>query len=245
MFAKEHASRVYSPASFQKMSTARDDVEFSKAFRVEIPGTYGHIRTYSYSNETILSDEYLRSWQFAFIIRHPALAWPSMYRALTKISAEGLMDDDGVKGTSLTNMSFRWTRMLSDWCMEQPDVPSSPVVIDAHDLIHSPEIVLNFCEQTGLDKSLLQFEWNSKEAVEKSDASAGLSSDATDEQDFHRRAASITLSSLEGSSGLLGEKAPMELDIGLRRRNGRLSLVKRLLGLLRRLLGMLCLIMSI
>lgn len=118
MFAKEHASWVYSPASFQKMSTARDDVEFSKAFRVEIPGTYGHIRTYSSSNETILSDEYLRSWQFAFIIRHPALAWPSMYRALTKISGEGLMDDDGVKGTSLTNMSFRWTRMLYDWCME-------------------------------------------------------------------------------------------------------------------------------
>lgn len=147
------------------------------------------------------------------------------------------MDDDGVKGTSLTNMSFRWTRMLYDWCMEQPDVPSSPVVIDAHDLIHSPEIVLNFCEQTGLDKSLLQFEWNSKEAVEKSDTSAGLSSDATDEQDFHRR--------LKGRRVFFGRRPRWILILGLRRRNGRLSLVKRLLGLLRRLLGMLCLIMSI
>lgn len=214
MFTKEHAFWLFSPASFQKMITGRDDAEFAKAFRVQIPEEYGTTQTYSPSNETVLSDEYLRSWQLAFIIRHPALAWPSMYRAMTKIAAEGFMDEDGVKGTSLTNMSFRWTRMLYDWCMEQPDVPTPPPVIDAHDLIHSPEVVLKVCEQTGLDKSVLQFEWSDKDAEKKSNHWMSASRDASaDEQDMHRRAASIMLSSLEGSTGVLKDKAPTNIDI--------------------------------
>lgn len=214
MFAKEHAFWFYSPASFQKMTTSRDDVDFSKAFRVNIPVEYGLAQTYSPLNETILSDEYLRSWQFAFLIRHPALAWPSMYRTLVKIAAVGFMDEDGVTGSSLTNMSLRWTRMLYDWCMQQPNTQTAPVVIDAHDFIHNPEIVLKFCELTGLDKSVLQFEWESREAEKNSNPGASASLDAsTGEQDLHGRAASIMLSSLEGSSGVLREKAPVDLDI--------------------------------
>lgn len=214
MFAKEHAFWLSSPASFQKMMTGRDDADFAQSFRVKIPEKYGTTQTYSPSNETILSDEYLRSWQLAFIIRHPALAWPSMYRAMTKIAAQGFMDEDGVKGSSLTNMSLRWTRLLYDWCMEQPDVPTPPPVIDAHDLIHSPEVVLKLCEQTGLDKSVLQFEWNDKDAEKKSNYWAPASPDASaDEHDMHRRAASIMLSSLEGSTGVLKEKAPTDIDV--------------------------------
>lgn len=214
MFAKEHAFWLSSPASFQKMMTGRDDPDFAQSFRVQIPEKYGPSQTYSPSNETILSDEYLRSWQLAFIIRHPALAWPSLYRAMTKIAAQGFMDEDGVKGSSLTNMSLRWTRLLYDWCMEQPDVPTPPPVIDAHDLIHSPEVVLKLCEQTGLDKSVLQFEWTDKDAEKKSNHWATSSPDASvDEQEMHRRAASIMLSSLEGSTGVLKDKAPTNIDI--------------------------------
>lgn len=214
MFAKEHSIWFHNPASLQKKLTGRHDAEFCKAFRANIPDAYGSSNTFSPSNETILPDEYLRTWQLAFIIRHPALAWPSLYRAMTKIAAQGFMDEDGIKGASLTNMTLQWTRMLYDWCMEQPDVPIPPPVVDAHDLIHSPEVVLKFCEQTGLDKSVVQFEWDDKDAERKSSHWASAKPDAdAEEQDMHHRAATIMLSSLDGSSGVLRDKAPATIDI--------------------------------
>lgn len=215
VFAKEHASWLSSPAAFQKMMTGHTDTDFAKSFRVQIPEKYGTTQTYSMSNETILSDQYLRSWQLAFIIRHPAVTWPSMYRALTKVAAEGFMDEGGLDGALRTNMSLHWARKLYDWCIEQPDMPTPPPVIDAHDLIHSPEVVLKLCEQTGLDKSVLQFEWNDQDAEKKSSQWAAPSPDASaQEQDLHRRVASIMLSTIEGSTGILKDKSPSNIDIG-------------------------------
>lgn len=212
VFAKEHAFWLSSPAAFQK-TIGHDDPEFAKSFQVKIPEKYGAAQTYSPSNQTVLSDEYLRSWQMAFIIRHPALAWPSMYRAMTKLAAAGVIDEDGIMGTSLTNMSLGWTRMLYDWCAEQPDAPNPPPVIDAHDVIHNPGVVLKLCERTGLDKSVLQFEWNDNDA-EKLTHVASASADApAGEHGIDRTAASIMLSSLMGSTGLLKDKAPVNIDV--------------------------------
>ncbi|KAJ5134909.1 hypothetical protein N7448_000071 [Penicillium atrosanguineum] len=213
LFAKEHAFWTVNPASFQETVTGHDASEFSAHFRVNTDA-YGPNQSYSPSNKTIFSDEYLRSWQMAFIIRHPALAWPSMYRAMSKVAAEGFMDEDGIKGASGTNMSLRWSRMLYDWCMEQPDVPTPPPVIDAHDLIHNPEVVLKLCEQTGLDKNVVQFEWDQNDA-KKSDkwAQTGDPNVKTDEHALHNRAASIMLSSLEASKGVIRDKAPANIDI--------------------------------
>lgn len=215
MFAKEHSFWFYNPASLQKKLTGRYDAELSKAFRTRIPDAYGPTNTFSPSNETILPDEYLRTWQMAFIIRHPALAWPSLYRAMTKLIADGFMAPDGIKGAALTNMTLRWPRMLYDWYMEQPDVPMPPTVVDAHDLIHNPEIVLKFCEQTGLDKSVVQFEWDGENAEKKSNqwAPAPDADPDAEDHDVHRRAAIIMLSSLEGSSGVLKDRAPATIDI--------------------------------
>lgn len=213
MFAKEHAFWFFNPASLHKMKTGCEDLEFFKDLRSDIPETYGPA-SYSQLNQTILSDEYMRSWQFAFIIRHPALSWPSMYRAMLKISNEGFMDEDGVKGSSLTNMTLRWTRMLYDWCLEQPDVPVAPPVVDAHDLIHHPEVVYKLCEQTGLDKSVLQFEWGTKEEQKKSNGWSSPEPNTVDQQlEMQRRSASIMLSTLDDSKGIVKDKAPVSIDI--------------------------------
>jgi hypothetical protein len=212
LFAKEHAFWVVNPASFQEAITGNDATEFSKKFRINTDA-YGPEQSYSSSNKTTLSDQYLRSWQMAFIIRHPALAWPSMYRAMVKIAAEGFMDEDGIKGSTKTNMSLRWSRMLYDWCLEQPDVPIAPPVIDAHDLIHNPEVVLQLCEQTGLDKSVVQFEWDSDD-TKKSNKWAPTDPNASpDEDHLHNRAAAIMLSSIEASKGIIKDKAPASIDI--------------------------------
>ncbi|KAJ6107139.1 hypothetical protein N7523_008462 [Penicillium sp. IBT 18751x] len=211
LFAKEHAFWLMNPASFQEAVTGHDDPEFSKQFRIKTDA-YGPDQSFSPSNKTVLSNEYLRTWQMAFIIRHPALAWPSMYRAMQKVAAEGFMDEDGIKGSSATNMSLRWSRMLYDWCMEQPDQPTPPPVIDAHDLIHNPEVVLRLCEQTGLDKSVVQFEWENDAKKSDNWAMADPSAPA-EEVHFQNRAAAIMLSSLEASKGVIKDKAPANIDI--------------------------------
>lgn len=213
MFAKEHAFWLFNPAAQHKLTTGEEYPEFFEEMRVNIPDSYGPTRSYSKANETFLSDEYLRSWQMAFIIRHPALAWPSMYRAMKKIAAEGFMDEDGVKGSSLTNMSMRWTRMLYDWCLEQPDVPTPPPVVDAHDLIHSPEIVLKLCDQTGLDKECLQFEWNGNDHKKSQNWASPDEVANAEELAMHRRAATVMLSTLEASHGIVKDKAPEIIDI--------------------------------
>lgn len=213
MFAKEHAFWLYSAAALLKSQTGIHDEEAFKAFRVDTPEKYGP-QTYSRFNDTIFSDEYLRSWQMGFIIRHPALAWPSMYRAMLKVSEIGMLDEDGVKGASFTNMDMHWTRLLYDWCMEQPDAPRQPPIIDAHDLIHSPEVVLKFCEQTGLDKSVVQFEWKGKEEVKKSAKwDNGDPNASAEELQQNLDAASVMLSTLENSSGIVKDKAPEVIDI--------------------------------
>lgn len=213
MFTKEHAYWMFSPAALQKSITGHHDEEFFKGFRVDTPETYGTTRTYSPSNETIFSDEYLRSWQMVFIIRHPALAWPSMYRSMQKLAESGMLDEDGVMGSSITHMTMHWTRLLYDWSLEQPDVPVAPPVIDAHDLIHNPEIVLKLCEQTGLDKSAVQFEWAGKNE-KKSQHWACHNPDAgAEEVKMHQLAARVMLSTLESSSGIVKDKAPETIDI--------------------------------
>lgn len=213
MFAKEHAFWFFNPAALHKMKTGCEDTELFRELRSEIPEMYGP-SSYSPANETILSDEYMRSWQFAFIIRHPALSWPSMYRAMLKIANEGYMDEDGIKGSSLTNMTMCWSRMLYDWCLDQPDVSVPPPVVDAHDLIHNPEIVFKLCQQTGLDQSVLQFEWGGKDEKKKSESWASSEPGVDQQQrDMHRRAASIMLSTLEDSKGIVKDKAPTSIDI--------------------------------
>ncbi|KAJ5089119.1 hypothetical protein N7532_007803 [Penicillium argentinense] len=213
MFAKEHAFWFFNPAALDKMRTGTGDPEFFKAFHMDISDSYGPSRSYSAHNETILPDEYMCSWQFAFIIRHPALAWPSMYRAMKKVADSGFLDEDGVKGSSLTNMTMRWTRMLYEWCLEQPDVPVAPPLVDAHDLIHNPEIVYKLCEQTGLDKSVLQFEWNNNGEPKRSDSWEAPSNANAEEPDIQRQTASIFLSTLEESKGIVKDKAPATIDI--------------------------------
>ena len=215
MFAKEHAFWMINPASQYGNMTGHRDDELSKALQIDTPDVYGATRTYSPTNETVLSDEYLRSWQLAFVIRHPALAWPSMYRAMQKMALQGFIDEDGIKGASLTNMTLRWTRMLYDWSLDQPDVPAPPIV-DAHDLIHMPQVVLKLCEQTGLDPSAVQYEWNPKNDRKISDSWTSHRPDAdAEETKWHMRAASIMMATLEASNGIVRDKAPENIDIAV------------------------------
>ncbi|EKV13445.1 hypothetical protein PDIG_38270 [Penicillium digitatum PHI26] len=214
MFAKEHAFWFLNPGFFTSPSSSAPmpSPEQLEEFRVSMPDQYGPSQTFSANNKTVLPDEYLRTWQIAFIIRHPALAYPSMYRAMQKLSQSGFIDDDDIKGMSFTNMSLEWTRKLFDWCLEQPDEPVTPLVVDANDIIHHPGAVVKFCEKTGLNTASMQFEWNSSEkSVNETPESADYGEPA--ELTLHRNASSIMFSTLAESTGVVKDKAPLSVDV--------------------------------
>lgn len=222
MFTKEHALWFVNPAT---MYAGRSDSEPQPAaangdhlqalqefFRLRIPDTFGPERTFSAHNRTMFPDEYLRTWQFAFIIRHPALAWPSLYRAMLKLVKLGGqdVDEDGVRGASLANMTLTWTRRLVDWCLDQQSrglTASGPLIVDAHDIINTPAVVLRLCEALGLDTKAVQFEWG----ADKDKKPETWWSTASSELDAAR--AQIMLSTLQASQGIVKEKAPATVDI--------------------------------
>ncbi|KAF7718835.1 Uncharacterized protein PECH_005833 [Penicillium ucsense] len=227
IFTKEHVTWLIDPAMLFTLQTG--SVRSETPMRINVSEEYGSSRTYT--QPSILPDEYLRTWQFAFTIRHPALAWPSLYRAIKRAGEEGgFVDEDGARGASLSNMTFGWTRIMYDWCVAQPDVPTPPI-IDAHDLIHTPEVALKFCEQTGLDKTCLQFEW-SKDGKKKSDHWGDLDKNRPDRMDAHRQAANILLGTLEASTGLMKDRTPAHVDIEAEHAKWEVEFGKEMAGLI-------------
>ncbi|KAJ5272518.1 hypothetical protein N7478_007643 [Penicillium angulare] len=182
--------------------------EFFNTFRVNTPEKYGSTRTYSSLNETIFSDEYLRTWQMVFIIRHPALRWPSFWQSLLKFSQQGIIDEDMLQGTTMAHVCMRWSRLLYDWNLQQ-DARRPPPILDAYDLINSPEVVIKFCKQAGMDPDALQFEWKCQADDPDYSASAEKITEASTKSgldESHLRAANIMLNTLSHSSGLIKDR---------------------------------------
>ncbi|KAJ5912783.1 hypothetical protein N7504_001666 [Penicillium tannophilum] len=218
MFIKEHAFWIFGPAAVQKKLTGVHNEEFLNAFRVHTPEKYGSLGTYPSSNETIFSDEYLRSWQMGFVIRHPALSLPSFWRALLKFTKQGIIDEDAMEVTTVTSMGMCWARSLYDWCLEQHGLSRPPPVVDAYDLINKPGAVVRFAEETGLDPKVLQFEWESQDHEKKSNFWASDHAKASAGDDFegsHIRAANVMLTTLSNSSGMIKNRTPAEVDIAV------------------------------
>lgn len=208
MFTKEHAFWFVNPATVLGTTGSDKDRIQQDEFRLTLPELYGSQRTFSSNNKTIFPDEYLRTWQFAFIIRHPALSWPSMYRAMHKISKLGLFDDDGVNGALIGNMTWKWTRHLYDWCTEHSESPNVPLILDANDVIHNQDVVLRFCEMTGLDKSAVQFQWEGDQAPKLVPKDA-----ANKVTELELAAAHVMTDTLKGSKGVIKGKTPTVVDI--------------------------------
>ncbi|RLL98708.1 hypothetical protein CFD26_101240 [Aspergillus turcosus] len=206
-FAKEHAFWFTNPAVFDGQT------EHADSFRPHIPDKYGSSNTFSPLNRTVLPDEYLRTWRLTFIIRHPALAFPSLYRAMGKFLKTGLLQTEETTGTLATNLTLKWTRMLYDWCLEQPGLTGKPLVVDAQDVIHNPQVVVRYCEETGLDRDVVQFEWESKQEPADRKTLGPESQKNEPDGGFEKAAEAIMLSTLIKSTGIIKDKTPTAVDI--------------------------------
>jgi hypothetical protein len=206
-FAKEHAFWFTNPAMFD------DQTEHAASFRPHIPEKYGSSNTFSPLNQTILPDEYLRTWRLTFIIRHPALAFPSLYRAMEKFRETGLLQTEETTGTLASNLTMKWTRLLYDWCLEQPGMPGEPLVVDAQDVINNPQVLVRYCEETGLDRDLVQFEWESKQQKPVDLKTLSLESQNEPDRGIGKIGERIMLSTLIHSTGIIKDKTPTVVDI--------------------------------
>ncbi|RAH70523.1 uncharacterized protein BO66DRAFT_322049 [Aspergillus aculeatinus CBS 121060] len=126
-------------------------------------GEDSHSSTPGNGNEAVLPDEVLLQCVPAFLIRHPALAFPSYYRVRRSFA-----DGDCQKLESMMNdlaaiCTLRWTRSLYDWYIAawegQGQQRSPPILLEADDLIERPELARHFCDLVGLDSTRVRFEW--------------------------------------------------------------------------------------
>jgi hypothetical protein len=109
-------------------------------------------------NNTVLPDGFLIGWTPVFLIRHPALAFPSYYRILRRRVQDRGEDLATIGGELAVAMTLRWTRQLYDWyCSKLPQ--SKPIILDASDMLTNPRILTRLCDLVGLQAKQLCFQW--------------------------------------------------------------------------------------
>ncbi|KAK0609449.1 hypothetical protein B0T14DRAFT_608214 [Immersiella caudata] len=140
------------------------------------------------TNQTLFHDSYLAMWHFNLVIRHSALAWPSMYRAALCLGKLRMLTHEGMLATAKSNTTFQRNRSL-------------------------PEVILRFCEMTGLDRDRVQFKWGGEEGGrfprgEKRGEEAGISG-----RGVVFKAARMMPETWRVARGIITEKAPREVDI--------------------------------
>ncbi|KAJ3480840.1 hypothetical protein NLG97_g7968 [Lecanicillium saksenae] len=156
-------------------------------------------------NVTLLPDAFLQTWKPTFLIRHPALAFPSLYRALLKSEHLRNQNKDLMLGQHC--MTLRWTRMLYDWYVQYyaRDATSDagagsqwPIVLDADDIMSNPKLVEKYCLCLGMDPRKLLFSWRQ----------------ATDEELSHMDSTTKRyLGTLLDSDGIRTDKIAGDIDI--------------------------------
>lgn len=162
VFLKEHAPWTIEPAAEHAWAFKQADPTEESWMVVSNLGS-----TRSPLNNTIYPDEELRTWLPTFLIRHPAIAFPSIYRA-----AVDVFDQEMVKSEPFMRlgMALHWSRHLYDWYASDAEFQSAtaseqttwPVVLDADDVIEDEGILLEYGKAVGFDPENLHFSWSSK-----------------------------------------------------------------------------------
>ncbi|KAI8946260.1 hypothetical protein F4801DRAFT_74586 [Xylaria longipes] len=194
IFVKEHVSFLNNPYYEQKYAYGK-----AEDCLLETAQARGFTQsTRSSLNLTSLPDEFLTTWYPTFLIRHPALMFSSLYR-----TAQKGIEMDG-KGRSRpepyeVEATLKFARALYEFYSNHFGQDSQwPVVLDADDVIASPEIVIKYAKLVGLDPEKLKFSW---EKVSQ------------DEIDKMQSAEKVMLSTINASTGV--DKGKMAGNINI------------------------------
>lgn len=157
------------------------------------------------TNITLLPDDFLQTWKPTFLIRHPALAFPSLYRALLALEGKGDENEDDVLGQHCRTL--RWTRLLYDWYCQyyaREHESSSrggskwPIVLDADDIMADPKLAIKYSRLLGMDSRKVSFSWEPATA---------------DELSHLNPATKRYLDTLLASGGILKDKMSGDVDL--------------------------------
>ncbi|KAF2119236.1 hypothetical protein BDV96DRAFT_642273 [Lophiotrema nucula] len=161
-YVKQHTSWLIEPVSETKFIYGRDSTNAKTwAINVDSRDEVEH----SKGNETILPSTTLLRLRPTFLIRHPALAFPSLLR--TSIDNEGFEKVLNDEGTQKWEMTLHWTRSLYSWYLThlsnlekatKDEVITYPIILDADDISKSA-LMAKYAAAVGLDPSLIRFEW--------------------------------------------------------------------------------------
>ncbi|KAK2870578.1 hypothetical protein FQN49_003074 [Arthroderma sp. PD_2] len=212
VFIKEHVHFLIEPAALSRLVFGPSRVEPDALRPMQVRESHGREPTRSPLNQTVLSDEFLRTWLPTFLIRHPALAFPSLYRALLEL--EGPEDEQEADSLGEHCMTLCWTRTLYDWYVQNLTEAQSyvdgcvtwPIVLDADDVMTDPGVVVRFCEIMGMDASQLAFSWTPASTKQQ-----------TQMDPFTKR----YLSTLLSSGGIVKGKTSANIDIEHEAKNWR------------------------
>ena len=201
VFVKEHAPWLVEPTAEARWVFGNGGVE-EGPWMVETKTWHTH----SKGNQTVLPDEFLKMWLPTFLIRHPALVFPSLYRTALDLQGAEVARTDLAQ--QKLEMTMHWIRSLYDWFVEQRDTSLRdgqvdhkldwPIVIDADDIMLEPEVVRRYAAIVGLDPSKLKFEW--EQVSEEDLAKMG-------------RMEKRMRSTLVGSKGIVEGKTAMGLNL--------------------------------
>lgn len=172
-----------------------------------VPGTR------SEHNKTVLSDEFLMTWKPTFLIRHPAMVFPSLLRKSQELEL------NLSKEPTSKEMTMYWARTLYDFYSEKFGPGSEwPVVLDADDVMQKPELITKYAVMVGLDPDKLRFSWEkaSREELDKlSHREQGMLSsiNASNKVDLSKLAGNVDIAA-EGVKwrGEFGEESGRKLE---------------------------------
>lgn len=172
---KEHAGFMTSPTARSNFVHGQEDIKNFWKFKV--------LQPYSLAvpdglplNHCVLPDGLLLRCTPAFLIRHPALAFPSFYRVMLSFVNGDQSKLDTDVADLIDTCTLRWTRNIHDWYVAAWTAlgaeTKQPIILDADDIVNHPDIVLRFCELTGLDPTKVKFQWDAMQGDKLADHGA-------------------------------------------------------------------------
>lgn len=160
---KEHIFTILKPA------VINGNIEISRQLPRQPSIKCSLVSSQISTNPTLLPDEFMLSFAPIFLIRHPALVFPSWYRVGRKTMGAEVDDAEFP-----VDASFRWTRILYEWYENSWSqailCPSSsqrfrPTIIDADDIMEKNQVLKELCDQLGINFGYLTFQWEPMEAT--------------------------------------------------------------------------------
>jgi hypothetical protein len=214
-FVKEHASLLADPNVFSRYMFG-DTGASNEVWRIDQSDS-NLVSEQPSENDTMFSEAYLQQWNMAFLIRHPAMAFPSLYRILVvekKIhqGSQGSQDSEesrkSTENTLRISMTLRWSRRLYDLAAKiargandaakASETATWPIVLDADDVMANPAVVQKYAALMGMDPTKVQSTWSPV---------------TEEEREKMTKRAQRMLSTLNASNGIMADKSSANIDV--------------------------------